>query len=173
MALTLLYALRARTTDLRKFNFVGKLGFFLSCIFMSVGSAYATPLVGGIAWEIVTGFVTAPSTTITAVTVGSGDSLQIRNAAGYLVTAWGDWQTAGYLKLSGAPFHNGRGLQWKGVASEVYPLMPMGMFNAFKSGDNITVGISGSGTGGDIESASLLICYPNFTRTKWSLSHVG
>jgi hypothetical protein len=118
----------------------------------------------GRAMQMITGFVTAPSTTITAVTPGAGDSLQVANGAVgsdiRLINMWGDWQTAGILRVKSPLFHdNVNGIQMAGVASEVYPLMEDANGQKLEPNDLMQMGISGSGTAGDIESASLLVYY--------------
>ena len=86
-------------------------------------------LVMGSALQVVTGFVTAPDTTLTAWTLGAGDTLTVKNAPDgkpiRLVQAWGDWQTAGVLRILSTRMHDAlQGIRLNGVASEVEPLLP-------------------------------------------------
>ena len=116
------------------------------------------------ALQIISGFVTAPSTTATALTLAAGDSLQIKNAPknGILLTAWGDWQTAGMLRIRSPRMHdNVQGLRLEGVASEVYPLFWPPASQVLVPQDTLIVEMTGSATGGDIESSSLLVYYPD------------
>lgn len=118
----------------------------------------------GMAMEIIGGYVTAPSTTLTAWTLAAGNSLQIRNCdmtkMVRLLQMWGDWQTAGYLGVRSPKLHdNVRGIRYKGTASDCVPLLPFGREQRLYPQDVLTVEQSGSATGGDIESGALLIHY--------------
>ena len=114
--------------------------------------------------NLLTGFVTAPSTTATALTMASGDSLQIKNspAVAYLIAAWGDWQTAGMLRIRSPRMHdNVQGIRLEGVASEVYSLIYPPEIQTLVPQDTLIAEMTGSGTAGDIESAGLLLYYDN------------
>lgn len=118
----------------------------------------------GKALEVITGFVTAPSTTLTALGLASGDSLQIRNAQIdsmiRLVNAWADNQTSGTLRIRSPRLHdNVEGLRLDVLASEVKPLLPRRFMQKLIPQDTLTVQLSGSGTAGDIETATLLVFY--------------
>ena len=114
--------------------------------------------------QVVTGFVTAPSTTFTAWTMASGDTLAVRNcpenARIHLPTFWADNQAAGFLRIRSALLHdNVIGMTAGIVASEVYPLTPCNQGQLLKSQDLLTVEQTGSAVAGDIESGSLLVYY--------------
>ena len=118
----------------------------------------------GKALQVLSGFVTAPSTTYTAWTMGSGDTLSVRScpegAKIHLLNMWADNQAAGFLRVRSALLHdNVIGMTAGIVASEVYPLMSSGLGQNLKSQDLLTVEQTGSATGGDIESGSLLVYY--------------
>lgn len=118
----------------------------------------------GKALQVITGFVTAPSTTFTAWTMASGDSLAVRNAEENsmirLISMWADNQTAGQLRIRSPLLHdNVIGMTAYSVASEVRPLLPYGAFQPLKPQDLLIVEQTGSATGGDIESGSLLVYY--------------
>jgi len=117
----------------------------------------------GKALQVVSGFVTAPSTTYTAWTMGSGDSLSVRNfvnGTAHLMNMWADNQGAGFLRVRSALLHdNVIGMTAGILASEVYPLLPMGMNQDLRAQDLLIVEQTGSATGGDIESGSLLVYY--------------
>lgn len=118
----------------------------------------------GAALRMLSGFTTAASTTFTALTMGTGDSLTIQavngNSKVWLLNAWGDWQTAGNLRIRSTKLHDAvQGIRLLGVASEVMPLMADGCPQLLYSQDTLTVEMTGSGTGGDIESVSLLLYY--------------
>jgi len=116
--------------------------------------------------QVVTGYVTAPDTTLTAWTMAAGDSLSVRSAQEgtpiHMLNLWGDNQTAGYLGVRSPLLHdNVIGIRPFVVASEVLPLMPMGVGQMLRPQDLLIVEQSGSATAGDIESGSLLVYYDN------------
>lgn len=116
------------------------------------------------ALELITGFVTAPSTTFTAWTLASGNSLTIRNAPLEtnirLLSAWADQQTAGNLRIRSPRLHdNVQGIRLLAVASEVEPLLPMYGAQKLISQDTLTIEQTGSATAGDIETGAILVYY--------------
>ena len=118
----------------------------------------------GKALQVVTGFVTAPSTTLTAWTMASGDTLAIRNTQEgpmiQLVTMWADNQAAGALTIRSPLLHdNVVGMRAGIVASEVYPLFPLGMGQKLRPQDLLIAEQSGSAVAGDIETGAMLIYY--------------
>lgn len=120
----------------------------------------------GPALELLTGFVTAPSTTQTALTMASGNSLVVRNAAPdspvKLLAAWVDSQLRGILRIKSPKLHdNVHGIRLGHQANIVHPLITPSMAQRLYSQDALTVDLSGSATGGDIETASLLVYYPD------------
>lgn len=116
----------------------------------------------GRALQVLSGYVTAPSTTITALTMGSGDSLTVRSfdkGNAWLLQAWQDNQTAGTLRIKSPRMHDDvQGIRLQAGAANPRPLMPT-VATPLESQDTLGVGLSGSGTAGDIESASLLVMY--------------
>lgn len=121
-------------------------------------------LTAGPALQVVTGFVTAPSTTLTAWTLGAGDSLQIANCdftkVVRLLNMWSDQQVAGFLGVRSPKLHDAvRGIRVKSVAATVTPLLPFGTFQRLFPQDVLTAEQSGSATAGDIETGVLLIHY--------------
>jgi hypothetical protein len=120
----------------------------------------------GKALEILTGFVTAPSTTQVALTMASGNVLTIRNAPldsqVALLQAWVDSQGAGTLRIRSPRLHdNVQGIRLGTVISEVQPLLPWSYPQKLIPQDVLTVDLSGSATAGDIETACLLLYYGN------------
>lgn len=114
--------------------------------------------------EMISGFVTAPSTTNTALTMGSGSSAQVRSAKPgttiKLLAAWTDQQTAGYLRVRSSRLHDAaQGIRLYSVASDVENLLPYGSNQRLYPGDNLSIDLTGSATAGDIESACLLMYY--------------
>lgn len=120
----------------------------------------------GAALEVLTGFVTAPSTTQTALTMASGNSLTVRAAAVdspvKLLTAWVDAQVRGLLRIKSPKVHdNVQGIRFGTNATEVQPLFDPMYAQRLYPQDTLTVDLSGSATAGDIETAGLLLYYPD------------
>lgn len=118
----------------------------------------------GKALEVITGFVTAPSTTFTAWTLASGNSLTIRNTdlakKVWLLDLWADNQAAGTLRVRSPKLHdNVQGIRNNITASDVAPLMPCGQPQLLIPQDTLIAEQTGSATAGDIETGSLLIYY--------------
>src|SRR5258708_15831174 len=118
------------------------------------------------AMRLLTGLVTASSTTFTAATMASGDSLTIGNTdlnnPIYLLNVWGDHQTAGYIRIRSPKLHDiNQGIRLFDVASEVQPLFPWGLKETMFPQDTLELNITGSATSGDIETACMLIYYQN------------
>jgi hypothetical protein len=119
----------------------------------------------GQAIELISGYASAPSTTFTGLTLGTGNSLAVRSAdmrsrVG-LLTAWGTWQTAGVLRIRSPRLHdNQQGVRLVGHAATPSLLWPTGPFlQPLIPQDTLTVEITGSATTGDLEMASLLVYY--------------
>lgn len=114
--------------------------------------------------ELLAGFVTAPSSTLTALTMAAGNTLTIRNAPDgadiRLLQAWVDQQTSDAMRIRGPQFHdNVEGIRFTGVASEIDPLIPWGSFEKLTPQQVLTAELAGSATTGDIETLCLLIYY--------------
>lgn len=117
----------------------------------------------GRAVELLSGFVTAPSTTQTALTMATGNSNVVRNfnqpARAFLLQAWNDNQTAGVLRALSPRMHDGvQGIRMQAGAANPRPLLPY-VPTPLESQDTLTLDLSGSATAGDIESASFLVLY--------------
>lgn len=121
-------------------------------------------------YEVLTGYVTAPSTTLTALTMASGDSLTIRNDAeqAWLLNAWTDAQAnAGQLQIKSPRMHDGvRAITVNDIISEVYPLLPYGSPQVLFPQDTLQVLLSGSATGSDLVTACLLVAYKRLAGIK-------
>src|SRR2546430_13718166 len=125
-------------------------------------------------WEVLTGFATAPGSTLTALTMGSGDSLTVRKSEKpKLLTPWADDQTtAGALRIRSVLMHDAvQGLRLQGAVDELKPLLPIGLFQPLQPQDVLTVEISGSAVAGDIETAVLPIHYEDRKSTRLNSSH--
>lgn len=116
------------------------------------------------AMELLSGFVTAPSTTFTGVTVCAGNSLTLRNAVEgsrvQLLSLWGKHQTAGNIRLRSPQLHdNVQGIRLYDVAANPINLLPDQMNQLLEPQDTLALEVTGSATAGDIECANLLVYY--------------
>jgi hypothetical protein len=139
-------------------------GVELALLHLAAASSRSAVLTAGPALQIVVGFVTAPSTTLTAWTLAAGDSLQIANCdftkVVRLLSMWSDQQTAGFLGVRSPKLHDAvRGIRVKSIAATVTPLLPLGTYQKLFPQDVLTVEQSGSATAGDIETGALLVHY--------------
>jgi hypothetical protein len=128
----------------------------------------------GRALELLTGFVTAPSTTATALTMASGNSLTIRDARDgstiALITAWVDKQGAGVLRIRSPKLGEAvQGLRLADVISETKPLLPLWVNQELHGQDVLSVDLTGSATAGDIETACLLVYYSDLSGAEGNL----
>jgi hypothetical protein len=120
----------------------------------------------GKALEIIHGRVVAPSTTMTAWTMASGNSLTIRNAPlvsiPLLLSMWALQQTAGTLRVRSPKLHdNVQGLRYRIPVNDPSPIFPYGYSQMLSPQDTLTAEQSGSATAGDIEQGCLLVYYPD------------
>lgn len=118
----------------------------------------------GAAMELLTGFATAPSTTYTALTMAAGNSNTIRNAdlskAVRLLSTWVDVQGAGNWRIRSPKLHdNVQGINFNTTIGDTTPLLPMHAPQRLYPQDVLTLELTGSATGGDIETACLLVHY--------------
>lgn len=116
----------------------------------------------GKALQVVTGQVTNPSTTVTALTANTGDSFTVQNAAQgsdiRLLNAWAFAATAGLLRIRSPKMHDQtQNMRLQDVVSKPYPLLGLQEFQALYSQDVITVEMTGDAAAVDL--ASLLIYY--------------
>jgi len=116
----------------------------------------------GRALEVISGYVTAPSTTHTALTMCSGNSATIRNAAVgseiHLLQAWAKSQTAGEFRIMSPKLHdNVEGIQLYSTAARPVPLLPSYFRQRLYPQDTLTLDLTGSATAGDLELASILV----------------
>ena len=130
----------------------------------------------GRALEVLTGFVTAPDTTFTALTMASGDTPTVQNfdpaGGALLLQAWVDSQTAGEFRIRSPKLHDQvQGIRLGHVASQVYPLLPWGFTEKLFAQDTLIVELTGSATGGDIETACMLIYYDDLPGIDAKLMH--
>lgn len=118
------------------------------------------------ALELISGQVTAPGTTLTQLTAFSGNSFTIRNAPEeskiYLLQTWVKSQASGVFRIRSPFLHdNVQGLRFRHKSAQIEPLLPDGYLQNLKPQDTLILEMTGSGTAGDIEQASMLIYYEN------------
>ena len=116
------------------------------------------------AMELLTGFVTAPSTTQTALTMATGNTLTVRNCPFEkmvkLLTFWADNQGAGIFRVRSPKMHdNVQGIRSRITVANTAPRMPRGPAQRLYAQDTLTADLSGSATAGDIETAAMLLWY--------------
>src|SRR5215472_3454816 len=124
----------------------------------------------GIGLEVISGAATAPGATLTAWTVASGNSLQIRSAdlqaPTAIISAWAFNQVAGVMRIRSPRLHDFvQGIRMRVSANNSEPLYPNSGDGGFNQPvvpqDTLTVEQSGSGVGGQIEGGSFLVYYGN------------
>jgi hypothetical protein len=119
----------------------------------------------GQALEILTGNATAPSTTFTALTMATGNSLGIRSAdvrsPVSLFALWAFNNAAGAFRLRSPRLHdNQQGIRVQVSATTPVPRYPrFGFMQKLIPQDILIAEITGSAVGGKIEMASLLVYY--------------
>jgi hypothetical protein len=119
----------------------------------------------GQALELITGNATAPSTTFTGLTVATGNSLTIRSAPLSsqisLLSAWAFNNGAGAFRIRSPRLHDyNQGIRMIVDATDPTPRYPRWQFQQnLIPQDVLTAELTGSGTGGKIECASILVYY--------------
>lgn len=118
----------------------------------------------GRAFEVITGFTTAASTTVTALTMGTGDSLTVKNAPlgsdVWLLQVWSQHSSKAMIRIRSPKLHdNVQGIRLATISQNPYPLLPWGFKQKLFPQDALVVEQTGSATAGAIETTSLLIYY--------------
>jgi hypothetical protein len=109
----------------------------------------------------VTGRVTNPSSTITALTANSGDSFAVRsfrdNTKAYLLDMWAEEGTVGIFRITSPNLHDqSQALRFR-VALSANPLMPYEAMQPLQQNDVLTVALSGGGS--EIDVGAFLVYY--------------
>lgn len=113
---------------------------------------------------MITGRATAPSTTLTALTMAAGNSLTIRNTSLQadirMVDMWAFNNAAGIFRIRSPKLHdNVQGIRYRVVAADPVSLFPRGDFQRLTPQDTLIAEISGSAVGGQIEQGFAQIWY--------------
>lgn len=119
--------------------------------------------------EIVAGYVTAVSTSATALTLAdAAATLTMRSETGsplaYLAPPWSRVQATGELLIKSPNLiDNGKGMAFQTDALNPTPYMPLSalMLHTLAKNETLTVTATGSATTGDIEQHVIPIIYPN------------
>jgi hypothetical protein len=114
--------------------------------------------------EVIAGQATAPGATLTALTMNAGNSSTVRmaplNANVALLSFWGRNNAAGIFRIRSPRLHdNVQGIRVRIPATDPTYLQPMQPWQRLIPQDTLTLEISGSATGGQLEQAALLIYY--------------
>ena len=115
--------------------------------------------------EVLSGYVTAASTTPTALTMTNSTSVTVRNftlGRAFMLAAWKTSQGAGYVRIRSPRMHDntmGINAQMGAVGCQI--LWPLGQPEEVFAQDALTIETTGSATGGDIENVSVMMYYEN------------
>jgi len=117
----------------------------------------------GKALELITGIVTAPGATATNLTMASGNSLTVRNAAPSskikLVNMWSFNATVGISRLRSPQLHdNVQGIRYRVPVGGPQPYMTYGNMQKLMAQDTLQSDLTGGGAG-EIDTSCLLVAY--------------
>jgi len=118
----------------------------------------------GLALEVVTGRVTNPGATLTALTANTGNTFQVRSFPegqfAYLEGMWAQGATAGALQVRSPRMHDDvRGIRFNNTAAIVRNLMGDRDEQSLYPNDNLRVELSGGGA--EVDAGAILVYYQN------------
>src|SRR5438132_10431369 len=118
----------------------------------------------GRALQLISGRVEKPSTTITAVTMDTGDSNTVRNAAQNvpikLLSLWADAKAAGLIRVRSPLLHDAvQGIRLRFDAENPEELLPQYPYQLLMPQDVLTIEATGPAGGGEWTSVHGLIEY--------------
>lgn len=116
----------------------------------------------GAALQVLTGRVTNPGVTLTALTADTGDSFTVRSypfgSKAQIVQAWALGATAGVIRVRSPRLHDAaNGIRLRTTAATPAPLLPDGLEQQLQPQDVLT--FEQSGGGAEVDMASLLVYY--------------
>lgn len=114
--------------------------------------------------ELVAGQATAPGATLTSLTMNAGNSSTVRmaplNANVALLAFWGRNNAAGIARIRSPRLHdNVQGIRVRIPATDPTYLQAMGPWQRLIPQDTLTLELSGSAVGGQIEQMAMLVYY--------------
>src|SRR5437763_315337 len=122
-------------------------------------------------WQVVTGRVTNPGATVTALTANTGDSFQVRNSAlggrVDLEEAWAQEATPGVLRFTSNLLHDAvQGIRIR-VGTTIRPLLPFALEEPLQPQDVLTVSLSGGAA--ETDCASYILWYDDLAGAQQDL----
>lgn len=114
--------------------------------------------------RVLTGRVTNPGATITALTADTGDAFTVTNftsGSAWLLNIWAKEGTIGIMRVRSALLHDiSQAIRVRvPLAAKCRPLLPLDHRQPLVAQDNLTVELSGGGA--EVDAASLLVYYEN------------
>jgi hypothetical protein len=112
--------------------------------------------------QILTGGVTAPSTSLTDLTMFTGDSKTVLSGMGraFIMNAWSFSQAAGYLTVHSPKMHDDQtGMKMRHISQLPMSLWPIPFKQEVGAQDVLTLAATGSATASDQETHHLLMHY--------------
>lgn len=123
------------------------------------------------ALELISGFVTAPGATETAITNTNSTTKTIRNfqmGRAFIVGAWSNGQAIGYTKIFSPRMHDSvNGFIFESTALNNSLCWPVGQPEEVYAQDTLTITKAGSAVAGDIENVGALVYYEQYTEGKF------
>jgi hypothetical protein len=118
----------------------------------------------GAALEVISGYATAPGATFTALTMGAGNTLTVRNASLTanirLLQMWAKHQSVGVFRIRSPKLHdNVQGIRVRNPASLAIQMAPWDTYQKLVAQDNLIAEITGSATAGQFEYGAALVYY--------------
>jgi hypothetical protein len=112
--------------------------------------------------NVITGRVTNPGTTLTALTADTGDSFTVKSFSfsdtAEIVDAWGQTATPGVLRIRSPRLHDvAQGIRLRTDTTTARSLIPDELLQQLKPQDVLTV--EGSGGGAEVDVFSFLVLY--------------
>lgn len=116
------------------------------------------------AFELIGGFVTAAGTTLTEITINTGNSKIVRATVPgtnvRLIDTWANTQAVGFMQFNSPKMHDAiSAVKLATGDKNPIPLLPKGIFQKLYPQDQLSIKLAGSATAGDIDNMSALIYY--------------